>query len=86
MGDTHDDVDYGPLVSLSARAEVHEMVESSIKMGAKLNLGGKIPNTIGCILSNAVLSKVCPGMPAFDGEFSAPFFLVKLMIIIMLLI
>ena len=32
MGDPHDDVDYGPLVSLSARAEVHKMVESSIKM------------------------------------------------------
>ena len=31
MGDPHDDVDYGPLVSLSARAEVHKMVESSIK-------------------------------------------------------
>ena len=41
MGDPHDDVDYGPLVSLSARAEVHKMVKSSIKMGAKLNLGGK---------------------------------------------
>ena len=35
MGDPHDDVDYGPLVSSSARAEVHKMVKSSIKMGAK---------------------------------------------------
>ena len=26
MGDPYDDVDYGPLVSLSARAEVHKMV------------------------------------------------------------
>ena len=34
MGDPYDDVDYGPLVSLSARAEVHKMVKSSIKMGA----------------------------------------------------
>ena len=40
MGDPHDDVDYGPLVSLSARAEVHKMVISSVKLGAKLNFGG----------------------------------------------
>ena len=75
MGDPHDDVDYGPLVSLSARAEVHEMVESSIKMGAKLNLGGKIPNTSGAFYPITVLSKVQPGMPAFDERFLAPFFL-----------
>ena len=42
MGDPYDDVDYGPLVSLAARIEVHKMVESSIKMGAKLILGGKL--------------------------------------------
>ena len=39
MGDPLEDVDYGPLISLSARANVHKMVKSSLKMGAKLNLG-----------------------------------------------
>ena len=40
VGDPYDDVDLGPLVSLSARDEVHEMVIESIKCGAKLKLGG----------------------------------------------
>ena len=74
MGDPHDDVDYGPLVSLSARAEVHKMVESSIKMGAKLNLGGKIPNSDGAYYPITVLSKVQPGMPAFEEEIFGPVF------------
>ena len=74
MGDPHDDVDYGPLVSLSARAEVHKMVESSIKMGAKLNLGGEIPDFDGAYYPITVLSKVQPGMPAFDEEIFGPVF------------
>jgi len=74
MGDPYDDVDYGPLVSLSARAEVHKMVESSIKMGAKLNLGGKIPNIEGAYYPITVLSKVQPGMPAFEEEIFGPVF------------
>ena len=74
MGDPHDDVDYGPLVSLSARAEVHKMVESSIKMGAHLNLGGKIPNSNGAYYPITVLSKVQPGMPAFEEEIFGPVF------------
>jgi len=74
MGDPYDDVDYGPLVSLSARAEVHKMVKCSIKMGAKLNLGGKIPNFDGAYYPITVLSKVQPGMPAFDEEIFGPIF------------
>ena len=58
MGDPHDDVDYGPLVSLSARAEVHKMVESSMSMGAVLNLGGEIPDSDGAYYPITVLSKV----------------------------
>ena len=74
MGDPHDDVDYGPLVSLSARAEVHKMVESSIKMGARLSLGGEIPDSDGAYYPITVLSKVQPGMPAFEEEIFGPVF------------
>ena len=74
MGDPHDDVDYGPLVSISARAKVHKMVESSIKMGAKLDLGGEIPDSDGAYYPITVLSKVQPGMPAFDEEIFGPVF------------
>ena len=74
MGDPHDDVDYGPLVSLSARAEVHKMVKSSIKMGAYLNCGGEIPDGEGAYYPITVLSKVQPGMPAFEEEIFGPVF------------
>ena len=74
MGDPLEDVDYGPLVSSSARAEVHKMVESSIKMGAKLDLGGEIPDSDGAYYPITVLSKVQPGMPAFDEEVFGPVF------------
>ncbi len=74
MGDPYDDVDYGPLVSLAARAKVHKMVESSIEMGAKLNLGGKIPNSNGAYYPITVISKVQPGMPAFEEEIFGPVF------------
>ena len=74
MGDPYEDVDYGPLVSLSARAEVHKMVKLSIRMGAKLNLGGVIPDSDGAYYPITVLSKVQPGMPAFDEEIFGPVF------------
>lgn len=74
VGDPQEDVDYGPLVSLSARAEVHEMVKLSIKMGAKLEIGGEIPDFEGAYYPITVLSKVLPGMPAFDEEIFGPIF------------
>ena len=74
IGDPYDDVDYGPLVSLSARAELHKMVKSSIKMGAKLIIGGKIPDSDGAYYPITVLSNVRPGMPAFEEEIFGPVF------------
>ena len=74
MGDPHKNVDYGPLVSLSARDEVHKIVKSSLKMGAKLNLGGRIPNSDGAYYPITVLSNVQPGMPAFEEEIFGPVF------------
>ena len=40
----------------------------------KLNLGGKIPNSDGAYYPITVLSKVQPGMPAFDEEIFGPVF------------
>ena len=50
------------------------MVKSSIKMGANLILGGRIPNANGAFYPITVLSKVKPGMPAFDEEIFGPVF------------
>ena len=57
MGDPHDDVDYGPMVSLSARAEVHKMVKSSIKMGAKLNSWRKYQILMELIIQSLFFQK-----------------------------
>ena len=74
VGDPYDDVDLGPLASLSARDEVHEMVIESIKFGAKLELGGDVSQVKGSFYTITVLSDVKPGMPAFDDEIFGPVF------------
>jgi len=74
VGDPYDDVDLGPLASLSARDEVHRMVIKSIKCGAKLKLGGDFSEVEGSYYPITVLSDVKPGMPAFDDEIFGPVF------------
>ena len=78
MGDPLDDVDIGPMVSLEARDEVDDQVRRSIAAGAKLNLGGKIPEGEGAYYPITMLSDVRPGMPAFDEEIFGPVFTVIL--------
>ena len=74
VGDPYDDVDIGPLVSLIAREEVQELVSESIKLGAKVKLGGKIPKTKGAYYPLTVMTDVRPGMPVFDEEIFGPVF------------
>ena len=74
MGDPLDDVDIGPMVSLAARDEVDNQVQRSISAGAKLILGGKIPDIEGAFYPVTILSNVSPGMPAFDEEIFGPVF------------
>ena len=76
MGDPLDDVDIGPMVSLTAREEVDDQVQRSIVAGATLNLGGKIPAGKGAYYPLTILSDVRPGMPAFDEEIFGPVFTV----------
>ena len=74
MGDPLTDVDLGPMVSYEARDEVHEQVLKSIKVGAKLILGGKIPKIVGAYYPITLLTNVVPGMPVFDEEIFGPVF------------
>tara|TARA_A100001011_G_scaffold392564_1_gene480431 strand:+ start:94 stop:1473 length:1380 start_codon:yes stop_codon:yes gene_type:complete len=74
VGDPYDKVDIGPLVSLTARKELQEIVSESIRFGAKVILGGKIPKTKGAYYPITVLTNVKPGMPAFDEEIFGPVF------------
>lgn len=73
MGDpTNADTDLGPQARHDLRDELHEQVLSSIEEGAKLLLGGEIPNNAGAFYPPTVLVDVRPGMPAYDEELFGP--------------
>jgi len=73
MGDPFDESNHiGPQASITLRDELHEQVEKSIKLGAELLLGGKIPEIIGAWYPPTVLSNVRKGMPAYDEELFGP--------------
>ncbi|MFN3873728.1 MAG: NAD-dependent succinate-semialdehyde dehydrogenase [Ignavibacterium sp.] len=73
MGDPFDESnDIGPQASVKLRDELHEQVLRSINAGAKLLLGGFIPDMKGAFYPPTVLSDVKPGMAAFDEELFGP--------------
>ncbi|MEE8335934.1 MAG: NAD-dependent succinate-semialdehyde dehydrogenase [Candidatus Neomarinimicrobiota bacterium] len=65
-------VDVGPLVNIKARAELQAQVVQSVKKGAILKLGGQIPDGKGAFYPITLLSRVKPGMAAFDEELFGP--------------
>jgi succinate-semialdehyde dehydrogenase/glutarate-semialdehyde dehydrogenase len=73
MGDpTQEGTKLGPMVSIKARDEIHKQVEESIAKGAKLLLGGTVPDRPGAWYPATVLANVRPGQPANDEEVFGP--------------
>ena len=73
MGDPFNESNHiGPQASVSLRDELHQQVKKSIELGAKLLLGGKIPELDGAWYPPTVLSNVKKGMPAYDEELFGP--------------
>lgn len=73
MGDpTREETKLGPMVSVKARDEIHQQVQQSIAAGAKLLLGGEIPDRPGAWYPATVLSNVGRGQPAHDEEVFGP--------------
>jgi succinate-semialdehyde dehydrogenase/glutarate-semialdehyde dehydrogenase len=73
MGDpTKDGTKLGPMVSVKARDEIHSQVQESVTKGARLLLGGTIPDRPGAWYPATVLSDVRPGQPAHDEEVFGP--------------
>jgi succinate-semialdehyde dehydrogenase / glutarate-semialdehyde dehydrogenase len=73
MGDpTKDGTRLGPMQSVKARDEIHRQVSESIRKGARLMLGGKIPDRPGAWYPATVLTNVLPGQPAHDEEVFGP--------------
>ncbi|RME89873.1 MAG: NAD-dependent succinate-semialdehyde dehydrogenase, partial [Verrucomicrobia bacterium] len=67
-----EDCRLGPLARTDLRAELHRQVEASVAAGARLVLGGRLPDGPGAWYPATVLTGVRPGMPAFDEETFGP--------------
>jgi len=73
MGDPLDPkTTLGPLARQDLREILNKQVQKSIKQGAKLLLGGIIPQGEGFFYPPTLLTEVKPGMPAFDEELFGP--------------
>jgi len=73
IGDpTQEGTKLGPMQSVKARDDIHSQVEESIAKGARLLLGGKVPDRPGAWYPATVLSDVRPGQPAHDDEVFGP--------------
>jgi succinate-semialdehyde dehydrogenase/glutarate-semialdehyde dehydrogenase len=62
----------GPMVSVKARDDIHQQVVQSVANGARLLLGGEVPDRPGAWYPATVLSDVRPGQPAHDEEVFGP--------------
>ena len=62
----------GPLQSVDARDEIHAQVEESIAKGARLLLGGEVPDRPGAWYPPTVLTDVCPASLRTTRKCSAP--------------
>lgn len=69
---TSEDSDLGPMARKDLRKELHEQVEESVKKGAKILCGGKIPEGDGFYYPATVLENLEPGQPAYDDELFGP--------------
>lgn len=62
----------GPLNSVAARDQVHEQVQKSVDNGARLLLGGVVPDQRGAWYPPTLLGNVKPGQPAYGDEVFGP--------------
>jgi succinate-semialdehyde dehydrogenase/glutarate-semialdehyde dehydrogenase len=64
--------DIGPQARVDLRNELHDHVKRSVKAGAKCILGGELPKGKTAFYPATILTKVKPGMPAYDEELFGP--------------
>jgi succinate-semialdehyde dehydrogenase/glutarate-semialdehyde dehydrogenase len=62
----------GPMQSVKARDTIHAQVVESIRGGARVLLGGEVPDRPGAWYPATVLTSVGPGQPAHDQEVFGP--------------
>ena len=67
-----EETELGPLARHDLRDELHQQVVKSVELGARLLLGGRIPEGPGAFYPATVLGEVRNGMPAADEELFGP--------------
>jgi succinate-semialdehyde dehydrogenase/glutarate-semialdehyde dehydrogenase len=73
MGDPLDrTTQVGPQARHDLREQLHRQVEATLAGGARLLLGGRVPDGPGAFYPPTVLADVHRGMPAFDEETFGP--------------
>lgn len=73
VGDPFDEAtDLGPLARHRLRTELQAQVEASLAKGARLLLGGAVPEGAGSYYPATVLADVTPDMPVFREETFGP--------------
>lgn len=73
MGDPLDlATNLGPMARSDLRLTLNQQILDSVKKGAKLCVGGVIPEGRGFYYPPTLLTNVNPGMPAFDEELFGP--------------
>lgn len=73
QGDPADpDTRVGPMSRTELRDELHDQVQRSIEAGARLVLGGTVPDLEGAWYPVTILADVGPGMPAYEEEMFGP--------------
>ena len=69
---TQSTTDIGPMARRDLRDQLHDQVQRSLKQGARLALGGVIPERKGFYYPPSMLVGVKPGQTAFDEEMFGP--------------
>lgn len=73
MGDPlRPDTDIGPQARRDLRDRLHRQVQSAVRHGAKLVLGGRVPRGHGAYYPPSVLTHVKRGNPAYSEEIFGP--------------
>ncbi len=73
VGDpTQEGINIGPMAREDLRDELANQVKRSVEAGAKVVVGGKVPEKEGFFYEPTILTNVQPGNPAWSEEFFGP--------------
>lgn len=62
----------GPMARSDLRDELHDQVKRSVDAGARIHIGGEVPDSSGAFYPPTILTGVSPGMPAYSEELFGP--------------